>query len=74
MEGTQIEKLQQQYEQMVRLRNDNSLLTGFSFNTVAGTVSIDNKHKATLMLDYYIKELKDEIIHEKNEAYSAFEK
>lgn len=65
MEATRIEQLQQQYEQMVRLRNDSTILTGFKFQTMAGDIRINNKRTVLLMLDYYIKELQDEIIHEK---------
>ncbi len=57
-------ELQEQYQQMVKLRNDSSLLKGFTFHTVAGDVTIKSNLKAILMLDCYIRELKDEIINE----------
>ena len=65
MEEPKSKQLHEQYEQMVRLRNDSSLLTGFTFNTLAGDISIDNRRRAVFLLDYYIKELFDEIIRER---------
>lgn len=59
-----IKQLKQQYEQMTRLRDDNSLLTGFTLNTLAGNIQIASKRKALLILDYYIKELQNEIKYE----------
>ena len=65
MDEQRLQQLNEQYEQMLRLRGDSSLLSGFTFNTVAGDIVIGNQHKATMLLDYYIKELQDEIIHAK---------
>lgn len=65
MDEQRLQQLNEQYEQMVRLRGDISLLSGFTFNTVAGDISIENPRKAAILLDYYIKELQDELIHEK---------
>lgn len=64
MADGRLQQLKEQHEQMIRLRNDSSLLRGFAFCTLAGDITIDNQHVASLLLDYYIKELRTEIKHE----------
>lgn len=61
MDELRMKQLQEELSQMVRLRNDSSLLQGFSFNTVAGDIRISRQRTAISMLDYYIKELQTEI-------------
>ncbi|SEA79885.1 hypothetical protein SAMN04487851_11468 [Prevotella sp. tc2-28] len=48
-------------EQMKTLRKDDSLLTGVTFNTLAGDIRIVKKEVAVFLLDSVIKYIKDEI-------------
>lgn len=57
----ELRKLKALQEQMKTLRSDNSLLTGITFNTLAGDIHIAKKEIAIYMLDHMIKYLKDEI-------------
>lgn len=71
MEEQALIQLQEQYEQMLRLRKDSSLLTGYTLHTIAGDIHITNQQRALSMLDFIIKELKTEI---KNETSSTLKK
>ena len=48
-------------EQMLRLRNDSSIVSGVTFNTVAGDIRIDNRETALLMIDYLISDIQKQI-------------
>ena len=61
MEKEKITELTQRREQMLRLRNDSSLVSGVTFNTVAGDIRIDNKETALLMIDYLISDIQKQI-------------
>lgn len=56
--------LREHYEQIVRLRNDSSLISGFTINTLAGDIHIRDRRRALLLIDYYIKDLQDLITFE----------
>ena len=45
----------------MNLRKDSSLVTGVTFNTLAGDIHISKKEIAVSLLDSIIKYLKDEI-------------
>ena len=61
MEEEKLRQLKEMQEQMITLRNDNSLLTGITFNTLAGDIHIAKREIVTSMIDSMIKYLKDEI-------------
>lgn len=61
MEETELHKLESLKEQMMNLRKDSSLVTGVTFNTLAGDIHISKKEIAVSLLDSIIKYLKDEI-------------
>lgn len=61
MEEEKLHQLKALQEQMKALRNDSSLLTGITFNTLAGNVHIAKKEIAISMVDSMIKYLKEEI-------------
>ena len=56
-----LQKLKSLQMQMITLRNDSSLLTGITFNTLAGDIHIEKKGTAISLLDCFIKDLKEEI-------------
>ena len=61
MKEERIIELTQRREQMLRLRNDDSLICGVTFNTVAGDIRIDNKETALLLMDYLISDIQKQI-------------
>jgi hypothetical protein len=61
MKEERITILTQQREQMLRLRNDDSLICGVTFNTVAGDIRIDNKETALVLIDYLISDIQKQI-------------
>ncbi len=61
MEEERLCQLKALQEQMKTLRRDNTLLTGITFNTLAGDVKIAKREIATYLLDSMIKYIKDEI-------------
>ena len=61
MKEEKISELTHRRDQLLRLRNDSSLLTGITFNTVAGDIKIDNKETALLMTDYLISDIQKQI-------------
>lgn len=61
MKEEKISELTQRRDQLLRLRNDSSLLTGITFNTVAGDIKIDNRETALLMTDYLISDIQKQI-------------
>ena len=61
MKEERIMELTQMREQMLRLRNDSSIVSGVTFNTVAGDIRIDNRETALLMIDYLISDIQKQI-------------
>ena len=61
MEEERLHQLKALQVQMINLRNDNSLLTGVTFNTMAGDIHIAKKEIAISLVDSMIKYLKEEI-------------
>ena len=61
MKEERITILTQQREQMLRLRNDSSLVNGVTFNTVAGDIRIDNRETALVLIDYLISDIQKQI-------------
>ncbi len=56
-----IEKLVKQREQMLRLRNDSSLLQGITIRTLAGDIRIDKAETALMLLDHIIDDIQKQI-------------
>jgi hypothetical protein len=56
-----VAKLTEKRDQLLKLRNDSSLVVGVTFNTVAGDIRIDNKETALLLLDYLISDTQKRI-------------
>lgn len=48
---------------MMHLRKDESLITGVTFNTLAGDIKVGTKERALTLLDHFIKDLQDEEIY-----------
>lgn len=61
MKEKEIGILIQQRDQMLRLRNDSSIITGITFNTVAGDVTLAKKETALLLIDYLISDIQKQI-------------
>lgn len=61
MEKQRITELIAQREQMLRLRNDDSLVKGVTFNTVAGDIRLDNREIALLLIDCLISDIQKQI-------------
>lgn len=61
MKEEKIQQLTQMRDQMIRLRNDSSLVKGVTFNTVAGDIRLDNKDTALLLIDYLISDVQKQI-------------
>ena len=61
MKEEMIDKLAQLRDQMLRIRNDSSLVKGVTFNTVAGDIRLDNKDTALLLIDYLISDVQKQI-------------
>lgn len=66
MSKIKLNQLREQYSQMVRLRKNEKLVTGFTFNTIAGNIKFNDAKKAVLLLDHFIKELQQEIMYEED--------
>ena len=56
-----ISVLKERREQLIRLRNDSSLVTGVTFNTVAGDIIIENRETALSLIDFQISEIQKRI-------------
>lgn len=61
MKEERINELMEMRDQMIRLRNDSSLIRGLTFHTVAGDIRLDNKETALLMIDYLISDIQKQI-------------
>ena len=61
MNEERISVLKEQREQLIRLRNDSSLVTGVTFNTVAGDIKFENKETALSLIDFQISEIQKQI-------------
>ena len=61
MKEEKIKELAEMRDQMVRLRNDSSLVTGVTFNTVAGDIRIGRQDTALLVIDYIISDIQKQI-------------
>ena len=61
MKTEKIQELTERRDQMLRLRNDSSLVKGVTFNTVAGDIRLDNKETALLLMDYLISDIQKQI-------------
>lgn len=56
-----IDTLVKQREQMLRLRNDSSLLQGVTLRTLAGDIRIDKPETALMLLDHIIDDIQKQI-------------
>ena len=61
MKEEKIQALAQMRDQMSKLRNDSSLVTGVTFNTVAGDIRLDRQETALLLIDYLISDIQKQI-------------
>lgn len=61
MNERRISILKEQREQLIRLRNDSSLVTGVTFNTVAGDIRVENRETALSLIDFQISEIQKQI-------------
>lgn len=56
-----IKQLTELREQMLRLRNDDGLVTGVTFNTLAGDISIVRKETALMLIDCVVSDIQKQI-------------
>ena len=56
-----IKRLSELRDQLLRLRNDDGLVTGVTFNTLAGDISVMRKETALMLIDVMIGDLQQQI-------------
>lgn len=61
MKEERLTVLKEQREQLIRLRNDSSLVIGVTFNTVAGDIEFKNRDTALSLIDFQISEIQKQI-------------
>ena len=67
MEQNDLNHLLEMRAQMLRLRNDDGLVTGVTFNTLAGDIVISRKETALMLIDTLISDIQKQISYQMKE-------